>query len=47
MSVLLSMDGLRADVEPMVGFALLLQVLAAEGCDALVATAPMPAGVQA
>jgi hypothetical protein len=42
MRVLLSTDG---HVEPMVGLALQLRALGVEGCDALVATGVMPAGV--
>ena len=44
MRVLLSTYGSRGDVEPMVGLAVQLRALAAEGCDALVATGVMPAG---
>jgi hypothetical protein len=42
--VLLSTYGSRGDVEPMVGLAVRLWVLGAEGCDALVATDVTPAG---
>jgi hypothetical protein len=45
MHVLLSTYASRGDVEPMVGFAVQLRALGAEGCDALVATGVMPAGV--
>jgi UDP:flavonoid glycosyltransferase YjiC (YdhE family) len=45
MRVLLSTYGSRGDVEPMVGLAVQLRALGAEGCDALVATGVMPAGV--
>jgi hypothetical protein len=47
MRVLLSTYGSRGDVEPMTGLAVQLRTLgaAAEGCDALVATGVMPAGV--
>ena len=45
MRVLLSTYGLRGDVEPMVGLAVELRALGAEGCDALVATGVLPAGV--
>jgi len=44
---LLSTYGSRGDVEPMVGLAAQFDTVAAvaEGCDALVATGVMPAGV--
>jgi UDP:flavonoid glycosyltransferase YjiC (YdhE family) len=45
MRVLLSTYGSRADVEPMVGLAVQLRALGAEGCDAPVATGVTPAGV--
>jgi vancomycin aglycone glucosyltransferase len=45
MRVLLSTYGSRGDVEPMVGLAVRLRALGTEGCDALVATGVMPAGV--
>jgi hypothetical protein len=45
MRVLLSTYRSRADVEPMVGLAVQLRALGAKGCDALVATGVMPAGV--
>jgi hypothetical protein len=45
MRVLLSTYGSRRDVEPMVGLAVQLRALGAEGCDSLVATGVMPAGV--
>jgi hypothetical protein len=45
MRMLLSPYGSREDVEPMVGLAVQLRALGAEGCDALVATGVMPAGV--
>jgi len=45
MWVLLSTYGSRGDVEPMVGLAVQLRALGAEGCDALVATGVTPAGV--
>ena len=46
MRVWLSTYASRAgDVEPMVGLAVQLRALGAEGCDALVATGVMPAGV--
>ncbi|MGH2700340.1 MAG: hypothetical protein ACRDJB_00570 [Actinomycetota bacterium] len=45
MRVLLSAYGSRGDVEPMVGLAVRLRALGAEGCDALVATGVMPIGV--
>jgi UDP:flavonoid glycosyltransferase YjiC (YdhE family) len=45
MRVLLSTYGSRGDVEPMVGLAVQLRKLGAEGCDALVATGVTPAGV--
>jgi hypothetical protein len=41
----LSSCGSRGDLEPMVGVAVQLRVLGAEGCDALVATGMVPAGV--
>jgi UDP:flavonoid glycosyltransferase YjiC (YdhE family) len=44
MRMLLSPYGSRGDVEPMVGLAVQLRALGAEGCDALVATGVMPAG---
>jgi UDP:flavonoid glycosyltransferase YjiC (YdhE family) len=45
MRVLLSAYGSRGEVEPMVGLAVQLQTLGAEGCDARVATGMVPAGV--
>jgi UDP:flavonoid glycosyltransferase YjiC (YdhE family) len=45
MRVLSSAYGSRGDIEPMVGLAVLLRALGAEGCDALVATGVTPAGV--
>ena len=45
MRVLLSTYGSRGAVEPMVGLAVQLGALGAEGCDALVATGVAPAGV--
>jgi UDP:flavonoid glycosyltransferase YjiC (YdhE family) len=45
MRVLLSTYGSRGDVEPMVGLAVQLRALGAQGCDALVATGVTPAGV--
>jgi hypothetical protein len=45
MRVLLSTDGSRGGVEPMVGGAVQLRALGAEGCDALVATGVTPTGV--
>jgi UDP:flavonoid glycosyltransferase YjiC (YdhE family) len=45
MRVLLSTYGSRGDVETMVGLAVQLRALGAEGCDALVATGVKPAGV--
>jgi UDP:flavonoid glycosyltransferase YjiC (YdhE family) len=45
MRVLLSTYGSRGDVEPMMGLAVQLRALGAEGCDALVATGVTPAGV--
>ena len=45
MRVLLSTYGSLEDVEPMVGVAVRLGTLGAEGCDALVATGVTPAGV--
>ena len=45
MRVFLSTYRSRGDVEPMVRFAVQLRALGAEGCDALVATGVMPAGV--
>jgi hypothetical protein len=47
MSVLLSKNALPAQVEPMVGFAVLLQMHVADRWDALVATAVTPAGAWA
>jgi UDP:flavonoid glycosyltransferase YjiC (YdhE family) len=44
MRVLLSTYGSRGDVEPMVGLAVQLRALGAEGCDALVATGVTPDG---
>ena len=44
MRVLLSTYGSRGDVEPMVGFAVRLRALGAEGCDALAAGGMVPAG---
>jgi UDP:flavonoid glycosyltransferase YjiC (YdhE family) len=46
MRLLLSTYGSRGDVEPMVGLAVQLRALGAEGCDALVATGGTPAGVR-
>jgi hypothetical protein len=43
--VLLSTSGSRGDAEPMMGLALQLRALGAEGCEALVATGVAPAGV--
>jgi UDP:flavonoid glycosyltransferase YjiC (YdhE family) len=45
MRVLLSTDGSRGAVEPMVGLAVQLRALGAEGCDAPAATGVMPAGL--
>ena len=45
MRVFLSTYRSRGDVEPMVRFAVQLRALGTEGCDALVATGVMPAGV--
>jgi UDP:flavonoid glycosyltransferase YjiC (YdhE family) len=45
MRVLLSTYGSRGDVEPLVGLAVQLRALGAEGCDALGATGVTPAGV--
>ncbi len=45
MRVLLTTYKSCGDVEPMVGLAVRLRALGAEGCDALVATGVMPAGV--
>jgi UDP:flavonoid glycosyltransferase YjiC (YdhE family) len=45
MRVSLSTYGSRGDVEPIVGLAVQLRSLGAEGCDALVATSVTPAGV--
>jgi UDP:flavonoid glycosyltransferase YjiC (YdhE family) len=45
MRALLSTYGSRGDVEPMVGLAVQLRALGAEGCAALVATGVTPAGV--
>ena len=47
MRVVLSTYGSRGDAEPMVGLAVQFDTVAAvaEGCDALVATGVMPAGV--
>ena len=45
MRVLVSTYGSRRDVEPMVGLAVQLRTFGAEGCDALVATGMVPAGV--
>jgi UDP:flavonoid glycosyltransferase YjiC (YdhE family) len=45
MRVLLSTYGSGGDVEPMAGLAVQLRTLGAEGCDALVATGMVPAGV--
>jgi len=45
MRVLLSTYGLRGDDEPAVGLAVRLRALGTGGCDALVATGVMPAGV--
>jgi hypothetical protein len=44
--VLLSTYGSRGHVEALVGLAVRLRALGAEGCDALVATGVMPAGVR-
>jgi hypothetical protein len=46
MRVLLSRYESRGDVEPMVGLAVQMRALGAEGCDALVATGVTPAGVR-
>jgi UDP:flavonoid glycosyltransferase YjiC (YdhE family) len=46
MRVLLSTYASRGDVEPMVGLAVQLRALGAEGCDAPIATGVMPAGVR-
>ena len=46
MRVLLSTYGSHGDVEPMVGLAVRLRVLGAEGYDAVVATGLLPAGVR-
>jgi hypothetical protein len=45
MRVLSSTYGSREDVEPMVGLAVRLRALDAEGCDPLVATGVTPTGV--
>ena len=45
MRVLLSTYGSRGDIEPLVGLAVQLRALGAEGCDALVASGVTPAGV--
>jgi len=45
MRVLLSTYGSRGDVEPMVGLAVQLRALGAEGSDALVATDVTPTGI--
>ena len=45
MRALLSTYGSRGDVEPMVGLAVQLRALGADGCDALVASGVTPAGV--
>jgi len=45
MRVLSSTHGSRGDVEPMVGLAVRLQALDAEGFDALAAGGIVPAGV--
>jgi hypothetical protein len=45
MRVLSSTYGSRGDDEPMVGLAVRLRALGAEGGDALVATGVMPVGV--
>jgi hypothetical protein len=45
MRVLLSTYGSRGDVEPMVGLAVQLRALGAEGFDALAAGGMVPAGV--
>jgi hypothetical protein len=45
MRVLSSTCGSRADVEPMVGLAVRLRALGAEGFDALAAGGIVPAGV--
>jgi UDP:flavonoid glycosyltransferase YjiC (YdhE family) len=45
MRVLFSTSGSRGDVEAIVGLAVQLRALGAEGCDALVATGVTPAGV--
>ena len=46
MRVSLSTYGSRASAEPMVGLAVQLRALGAEGCAAMVATGEMPAGVR-
>jgi UDP:flavonoid glycosyltransferase YjiC (YdhE family) len=46
MSVLLSTYGSRGDVEPILGLAVQLRALGAEGCDALVTTGVTPAEVR-
>jgi hypothetical protein len=45
MRVLLSTYGSRGDVKPMVGLAVQVRALGAEGGDALLATLLMPTGV--
>ena len=45
MRVSLSTYRTREDVEPLVGLAVQLRALGAQGCDALVATGVTPAGV--
>jgi copper homeostasis protein CutC len=45
MRVLSSTSESRGDVEPMVGLAVQLRALRAEGCDALAAGGVTPAGV--
>ena len=45
MRVVLSMNGSREDIQPMVGDALQFRPLGAEGCDAPVATGVTPIGV--
>ncbi len=45
MRLLLPTYGSRGDAEPMAGLAVQLRTLGAEGCDPLVATGLVPAGV--
>jgi hypothetical protein len=45
MRVLLTTYGSRGDVDAMVGLAVRLRALGAEGCDALAAGGMVPAGV--